>query len=89
MPKLGKDIQPKNYRRPDGTYEPCDEILFLSVIGYGEDLRVWPLIPELPHFFPLINPPAPHAGRDQRQGGHHQHSRAFALQQDCVAVKWH
>jgi len=39
VPKLGKDIQPKNYRRPDGTYEPCDEILFLSVIGYGEDLR--------------------------------------------------
>jgi hypothetical protein len=39
VPKFGRDIQPKNYRKPDGTYEVCDEILFLSIIGHGEDLR--------------------------------------------------
>jgi len=38
--KLGKDIAPKNYRRADGSFEPCDEILFLAIVGYREDLKV-------------------------------------------------
>jgi len=40
--KLGKDIAPKNYRRADGSFEPCDEILFLAIVGYREDLKVPP-----------------------------------------------
>jgi len=37
--KRAAEIQPRNYKRADGTYEPCDELRFMFIIGYQEELK--------------------------------------------------
>lgn len=37
--KRAAELQPRNYKRADGTYEPCDELRFMFIIGYQEELK--------------------------------------------------